>query len=398
MTAGHRAAFVWALLGLSACVHPGVVPSGTRTSQIGRTTQISQSGRGAYEVSLAVGASRIAAAWYDTRDGNPEIYLRLLDPEGRPAGAEHRLTDDLLLSYEADIDLIGGEVVVAWYDRAPDGRLRAQVGRWTVDGTRRWVRPLSAHTGDARNPQVVVDGDRMFCVWIEADQAGQVAVWARWLDGAGEPVTSPERLAPAGDTTWNLNATLDDDGEAWVVFDAAVDTRADELFLVRTTPGHREVARLTADDGFASKYPDLALAGDRAALTWFDERDGNQEIYLFAAPSAGLEAGVEAALHRVTDTPGDSFGAYVAWNERRVGVAWSDAQDSQSEVYFQSFDPDGRPLESPRRLTNNTTASLIPAVEPWGDGFVLAWNEDVVAERGNHEAGGRSEIVFIYVE
>jgi hypothetical protein len=44
------------------------------------------------------------------------------------------------------------------------------------------------------------------------------------------------------------------------------------------------------------------------------------------------------------------------------------------------------------------TTSLIPAVEAWGDGYVLAWHEDVVAERGNHEAGWRSEIVFTYVE
>jgi hypothetical protein len=79
--------------------------------------------------------------------------------------------------------------------------------------------------------------------------------------------------------------------------------------LVRTTPGHREMARLTADVGFAFKYPDLALSGDRVAFT-------------FAAQGARLEVGVEVAILQVTDTPVESFGACIAWNKRRVGVAW----------------------------------------------------------------------------
>ncbi|MDE0831243.1 MAG: hypothetical protein OSB03_18790, partial [Vicinamibacterales bacterium] len=97
-------------------------------------------------------------------------------------------------------------------------------------------------------------------------------------------------------------------------------------------------------------------------------------------------------------TPGESIGAYVNWNGGRIGLAWSDDHDGQHEVYFQPFDQGGAPLEPARRLTDNTTASLIPAIVPLADGFGLAWNEDIVAERGDHETGGRSEIVFARVE
>ena len=363
------------------------------------TIQISQSGGGAYEVSLAAGASSLVAAWYDTRNGNTEIYARAVDIRGHPTGPELRLTDDPERSYEADVELLGNDIVVAWYDRAATGRLTARIGRWTADGTRLWSHPLSEHEGNTRNPLVLVRGDTLFCAWLQEEGPARWAVWVGWLDPAGQRVTAPQRVATAGNRTWNLNATLDVDGQAWMVFDAAVDTRREELFLVRVSRDGHEVVRLTEDDGFASKYPDLVLAGETAALTWFDERDGNQEIYLFTAASDELAAGVDARLHRVTHSSGESVGAYLGWNGQQVGLAWSDDHDGQSEVYFQAFEPDGSPLAAPRRLTDNTTASRIPAIEAVGDGFALVWNEDIIGERAlSHGTGGRSEIVFLRVE
>ena len=134
-----------------------------------------------------------------------------------------------------------------------------------------------------------------------------------------------------------------------------VGTRADELFVARVDKSSSRVTRLTADDGRPSKYPDLAVGGGRVALTWFDERDGNKEVYLFVAREEELVEGLEARATRITNTPGESIGAYVAWNakRRRFGLAWCDNTEGQHEVYFQSFDERGRPLEPARRLTFN---------------------------------------------
>ena len=76
---------------------------------------------------------------------------------------------------------------------------------------------------------------------------------------------------------------------------------------------------------------------------------------------------------------------------------WSDDSEGHHEVYFQAFDGDGTAAREPLRLTYNPTASLIPAIRPWADGFALVWNEDVVEERRAHSSGGRSEIVFTLV-
>ncbi len=105
----------------------------------------------------------------------------------------------------------------------------------------------------------------------------------------------------------------------------------------------------------------------------------------------------EAHARRVTRTPGASIGAYLTWNRGQVGVAWSDDTDGEAEVYFQAFDRAGEALHDAERLTHNPTASLIPAIQPAGDGFALVWSEHIVAQRGDHRSGGRSDIMFTMV-
>ncbi len=357
-------------------------------------TQLSNSEQGAYEVSLAADATGFVAAWYDTRDGNPEIYMRTVGRSSRPTGPERRLTDDLALSYEPDIALVGEDVVIAWYDQIGE-KLQARVGRWARDGSARWVRLLGGGAS-SRNPLVRVRNDRLFCAWLEVDEDGEVAVWSQWLDASGNPTTTAERLAPAGETTWNLNAVVDE-GETWLVFDANVGTRREELFLVRLSGLRRDLLRLTDDDGFASKYPDLVFADNRVAVTWQDERDGNSEVYLLISSREKLSHGARVESLRVTQSPGESIGAYIDWNGRHLGLAWSDDHDGQHEVYFQTFAPDGTALAPFQRLTVTSAASLIPAIVAGPDGFALSWNENVIEERGDHRSSGRSDILFATV-
>ena len=52
--------------------------------------QITYSGLGAFEVSLAASHDDLAVAWYDTRDGNAEVYVRSLDADGHEAAAQNQ--------------------------------------------------------------------------------------------------------------------------------------------------------------------------------------------------------------------------------------------------------------------------------------------------------------------
>jgi hypothetical protein len=318
-----------------------------------RPTQISSSRKGAYEAALARVGDGFVAAWYDTRDGNAEIYIRSLDVEGRPVGPELRLTNGPEESYEASIARVGRQLVVAWYDQA------------------------------------------IFCAWIRTEPSGE-AVWGGWWDTDGRPLGASLPLGRASKTTWNLNAALEDEGAAWVVFDGDVSTRASELHAARLAGPTVISLELTKDDGAASKYPDLAISSEgRVALTWYDERDGNDEVYLLAGALSELKAEIDGRANRVTNTPGESIGAYLAWNGNRIGLSWSDKVGAQHEVFFQSFDAAGAPIAQAQRLTENVTWSLVPAIQPWRDGFAMAWNEYAPASVEVHV--GASEVFFAAV-
>ena len=358
--------------------------------------QVSDSGFGAYEVSLAAFDDGLALAWYDTRHGNAEIYVRPLDLAGRDAGPELRLTSTEEQSYEADIAPLGDSFAVAWYEKAKDSALRAQLGVWSRDGTHRWTKPIAVGTGNSRNPVVRSYRDALFCAWIETASDGAEMVWAGWWERDGRSRGTPVVLGAASSNTWNLNAAVGDSGAAVVVFDAQAGTKAEELFLATLADGRVVLTQLSTDDGLRSKYPDVALAGTDAALTWYDERDGNKEVYLAVAPLRAL-APIEPHARRITTTAGESIGAYVAWNRRRIGLAWSDESHGNYEVYFQSFDGGDYPQSAPQRLTDTPTNSLIPAIKPWGDGFAVAWDEVAPSAAGIHDEATRAEVSFMTV-
>lgn len=355
-----------------------------------RATQVSHSGKGAYETALTPFGDGFAMAWYDIRDGNGEIYMRLLDADGRFAGPERRLTSSPEESFEASIDRLGEGLAVAWYDQASNGDRTVKLGLWARDGTNRWVHTFGRGT---RNPVIRSHASAVFCAWVQADNDGQEAVFGGWWGEDGQPRAVPVRLAPASETTWNLNTSIDEQGTAWVVFDAERSTRASEVYVARADASAARPVRLTKDDGAPSKYPDLSIGADgRVALSWQDERDGNVEVYLLTAQLGDLTGEIDGRSHRVTDTPGESNGAYLTWNGDRLGLAWADKTAGQHEVYFESFDSSGTSREPARRMTNTSPWSLVPAIRPRGSGFAIAWTEYVPASVELH--AGSAEVFF----
>lgn len=335
-------------------------------------------------------------AWYDTRDGHGEIYTRRLGADGTLAGPERRLTTGSSEAYEADIAPLADGFVVGWYEKTGDGHVTPKLGAWSDDGAARWTKTLAS---GGRNTVARTCGTLLFAAWITDEAGDRAGIWGGWWTTGGDLLIAPRRLADAGRTTWNLNAAIDpessaDRPRAWLAFDARAGTASEELFVVDVAMRTQRVLRLTPDDGVPSKYPDVAVAGDRAALTWFDVEDGNEEVYVALVARAALAHGRIDKPMRVTSTPGASIGAYLAWNGDRLGLAWSDDSLGQHEVFLQVFDASGRAAAEPVRLTNTRSSSLIPAIEAAGTGFALAWGEFDAPAGDGHGDGGRSQIAF----
>ncbi len=345
-------------------------------SPLGMPQAISPPGMPAYEVSLATLDDHLALAWHGGGLAHNALWLRFVDANGRARGSTLQLTDGQRDAYEPDLQPFGPGLALAWYEKdASTGALTAWLACLDGSGREQWRRSLSAAGHNGRNPVVRVAGDELLVAWIESAQGGSPGIWSARYSASGRPLGAARLAAPASANTWNLNAAVDAAGALYVVYDAALGTRAKELQLVRLAGQRIDRWPLSADDGFESAYPDIALEGDRLALTWFDSRDGNQDVYLFAGALAQLPLLLDTRATRITRTTGASFGAYLAWNGGRLALAWSDDIAGDVEVLAQHFNVDGRPLGTASQLTHGTPRSLIPSIRRWRTGFAVAWNE-----------------------
>lgn len=330
-----------------------------------------------YEVSLAANGDALVLSWYASIEGQRDaIYLRNATTAGKPQGPLVRLSDGQRHAYEPSLQLIDGDAVSAWYEKDDEGRLRALIGRFSPAGEQRWLQVLSSPQQDGRIPVVRVQQQRVHVAWLEQAAPRQPATlhYAR-LDASGRFTQSPRAIGSAAPDTWNLNAAVDASGRFLLVFDAHAEGASPELQLLEVGDDATRHITLSAADGHASTYPDLALQGERVALTWFDNRDGNEEVYLFAGSLADLTGPIDARATRITHSAGASIGAYTAWNQNRIGLTWCDVIDGEQRVYFQTFDTQARPLQPAQALTDGRLQGLIPAIMPWQDGFAVAWNE-----------------------
>jgi hypothetical protein len=353
-----------------------------------------------HELSLAVSPEGAFAAWHGGPAKSSSIYLQRLDARGQLRGPPIRISDGPGLAYEPDLVWGAGELAVAWYERERrTGKLSAWLAAVATDGTRTWMAPLSAGGEQARNPVVRFDDRTLHVAWIEQERpdSAEAAIWYQRFSLAGTPIAPPVRVGQASGETWNLNAAVHD-GAFIIVYDAALGTQAPELHMIAVRDGVPQHRRLSEDDGHASLYPDLQFsAAGHAALTWFDERDGNQEVYLLIADSAKIGSIGTSAARRISHTPDESIGAYLAWSGEVIGIAWSDSMGSRRDIFTQQFGADGRPIGPIYRLRSTAELAGVPAIHGRGDGFLIAWNGYVLRGDAAHMDVASSHARFAQV-
>ncbi len=376
--------------------------------------QVSDSGFGAFEADIEVlDANTLAIAWYDTRHPKAEIYLRLLDPQLSPASPEFRLTRNDRDSYEVDIAVLGEHIAATWYEIDDSGHSVVKLGLWDRRGQTLWRRSLSTSHVDGRIPVIASTGSRLFVAWLESpiDDAPTLKtanIVAMWFDANGTQQMPTLAIAPASTSTWNLNIELVSRGQEPTIllaYDSQHETRASELYLARVSGQQVLVSRLSDDDSYDSKYPDIAVRQKQVALTWFDRRFGNNEVHssvrsIEALLSPDIGDTFEALARRISHSAGDSIGAYISWNGDSLGLAWSDVDDGEEQhnIYFQRLDASGKPQSEIQRLNKSQADSLIPSIARYQSGFVLSWNEVSFAAHNIDARQSRSEIAVTRID
>jgi hypothetical protein len=128
------------------------------------------------------------------------------------------------------------------------------------------------------------------------------------------------------------------------------------------------------DDPANSYSPALVWSGHEYGVAWYDDRDGNDEIYFVRLDAQGDKLGSDV---RVSEDIGWSWLPSLAWTGSEFGLAWEDARDeSRGEIYFARLDAQGNKIGSDVRVTDAADHSTDPSLVWTGSLFGLAWRDN----------------------
>lgn len=351
--------------------------------------QLSQPGFDSWVPTIEADGEHVVAAWVDTRDGNEEEYLRRSLDGGRTWEPVVRLTSNARNSWAPSMVVAGDVVHVAWFDQrdAPYSPFDAEA---VLDEAMRLVglevqaapsgvmvpHPLEVarrRAGEklrlveaAAPAWIAAGGDaaRLHAIFTELQAMGaQGASYLekeRKVDEAlrllgltyvpgpmddlprvyyGEAMqvrvqdkllqvraAAPGWVAQGGDPA-RLEGMLSELGRRMELA-----THEWEVYYRRSLDGGtswQPPQRLTFAPGF-SQRPSLAVDGGTVHVAWFDERDGDVEVYAKRSDDGGATWGPDV---RLTTARGVSQLPSLAAAGGITHVVWSDDRTGKEEIY-----------------------------------------------------------------
>lgn len=361
-----------------------------RGSTWGAERQLSPTGFDSWVPTIEADGDRVVAAWVDTRDGNEEEYLRRSRDGGRTWDPVVRLTRNGRNSWAPSVVVAGDVVHVAWFDQqdAPYSPYEAEA---VLDEAMRLLglEPQPAPAGvmvphpleaarrrtiekarmvEAAAPAWVAaggDGARLQAILAELQALGargasylekerKIDEAVRLLGLAYSPgpmddlprvyyeeamqvrvedklmqvrAAAPAWVAQGGDPA-RLQQMFDELGRRMQLA-----THEWEVYYRRSLDGGgswEPVQRLTFGAGF-SQRPTLAVDGRTVHVAWFDERDGDVEVYAKRSDDGGVTWGPDV---RLTTARGVSQLPSLAAAGGAAHLVWSDDRTGNEEIFY----------------------------------------------------------------
>jgi hypothetical protein len=117
----------------------------------------------------------------------------------------------------------------------------------------------------------------------------------------------------------------------------------------------------------------LAYAGGAFAITTI-QRDDRWRGYFQEVKNDGSPVVTPVAL---TLDASDGMAGPLVWTGAVFGTAWEDRRDRSYDVYFNRLDHSGKKLGPDVRVTNNDGFSVSPSLLWDGEGFLIAYSDEM---------------------
>jgi len=313
-----------------------------------------------FSPSVSVSGSIVHVVWDDNRDGNYEIYYKRSPDGGTSWGSDTRLTDDPANSRYASAAVSGTDVHVVWDDER-DGNPEIYY-KHSSDGGTSWGTDtrLTNDTADSQHPSVSVSGSIVHVVWDD-NRDGNYEIYYKRSPDAGISWGTDTRLtndtansnyASTAASISNIHVVwLDDrDGNYEIYYKSSPDAGISWGTDTRLT-----------NDAAVSRYASAAVSGTNVHVVWFDERDGNPEIYYKRNPTGN--AGIEEQTDTGSKTADIRLVCYPNPFTSAVRVKYAEISEKQ-KTNLEIYDVRGRLVKSVQLTTNQISlgTDLLPGI------------------------------------
>lgn len=320
---------------------------------------------------IAANGNMIHTAWYDNRDGNYEIYYKRSSDNGAAWGSDTRLTNDAGSSIRPAISASGLTVHLVWYDTR-NGNEEIYYRRsldegisWSAD-TR-----LTTNANNSILPSVSSLGLIVNVIWID-NRDGNYEVYYKRSTDAGVSWGADTRLTNNASVSLMASSAISG-SMVHVVWDDMRDGPNEIYYKRSTDEGTTWSAdtRLTSNSG-VSWFPTIAANESHVQVSWVENSDGNPEIYSKRSTDAGVTW--EANLRQTNNTT-ISIRPTISISGTYVHLVWEDNVDGNEEVYYKYSTNSGAGFLPAVRLTNDPAVSVYPCHNVSASGVHIIWRD-----------------------
>ena len=135
--------------------------------------------------------------------------------------------------------------------------------------------------------------------------------------------------------------------------------------------------RLTNSSGNSSTTENnvwsVAVYGDTIHVIWYDDRDGNTEIYYKRSTDGGISWGSDI---RMTNNSANSTNSAISVSGSTVHVVWQDDRDGNFEIYYKRSIDAGVTWGTDTRLTTESSTSERPCIASIGSFVDIVWTDN----------------------
>lgn len=248
-----------------------------------------------------------------------------------------------------------------YYKRSTDGGIN-----WGAD-TR-----LTANSAFEYHPCITVLDSVLHVAWFDY-RNGNSEIYYKRSTNNGLNWGSDKRLTSNSANSQDPSAAVSDS----VVHLAWYDERDGNGEIYYKRSSDRGVnwgpdTRLSNDTAY-SYLPSIAVSGSAVHVTWEDKRDGNWNIYYRRSTDGGLSWQAETAL---TNHDSDSFRPSVSAQDSTIIIVWEDHRDGNPEIYYKRSTDNGYTWGADTRLTQDTAQSGLCSVHLSGSFVHVVWRDD----------------------